>query len=571
MISKEQYRSLMNGRANLYRFLSRVYKREVDQALLDQMKQMVFPSNCAEPDLKEGYRLLKDFLLKCDEDTITDLAVDYARVFLSAGISQGNAAFPYESVYTSQQKIMMQDAWERAREIYFNHGVRNGNQETGMVEDHISIELEYMSLLCDEGSRNPEKVSLLKEQKAFLDQHLLNWTGEFCANQGKLAETAFYQGIAKMTTGYLNLDSQVVNSLMDADQAVENPVSRYASYEEVDPIFTELQKEYHIYAPKRLVKRGANHKNDLIRYGEISSVKEIVFDLKSDFSPKEVYYPITQTTMFFKEDTCTESSLDDQKGIIIFARPCDINGMKRLDRIFLENGGTGDIYYKRMRDKVKIVMMECSAGWDECFCVSMNSNQTDQYSLAVKFDEKGAYIQVKDNDFTKYFQDLAPDDFVPEFVSSNRRKAEIPRIKNHEQRKKAANLNFWNEFDEKCIGCGGCNTVCGTCSCFDTIDIIYHETCRDGERRRVWSSCMLDTYTMTAGGGRFRKTPGENMRFKTLHKVYDYNLRFGGEEHMCVGCGRCEMRCPKDISFFDTICKLSSEINRSHDEVFEEE
>ena len=33
------------------------------------------------------------------------------------------------------------------------------------------------------------------------------------------------------------------------------------------------------------------------------------------------------------------------------------------------------------------------------------------------------------------------------------------------------------------------------------------------------------------------------MRFKTMHKVYDYNARFGGNEHMCVGCGRCAVSC----------------------------
>lgn len=63
-----------------------------------------------------------------------------------------------------------------------------------------------------------------------------------------------------------------------------------------------------------------------------------------------------------------------------------------------------------------------------------------------------------------------------------------------------------------------------------------------------------------AGGHAVRKTPGERMRFKTLHKVYDYKARFG-EEHMCVGCGRCDSRCPEKISFADTINRLSSAVD----------
>ena len=58
---------------------------------------------------------------------------------------------------------------------------------------------------------------------------------------------------------------------------------------------------------------------------------------------------------------------------------------------------------------------------------------------------------------------------------------------------------------------------------------------------------------MTAGGNRARKTPGANMRFKTLHKVYDYQKRFGGKDNMCVGCGRCIAQCPREINFLDTI------------------
>ena len=37
------------------------------------------------------------------------------------------------------------------------------------------------------------------------------------------------------------------------------------------------------------------------------------------------------------------------------------------------------------------------------------------------------------------------------------------------------------------------------------------------------------------------------MRYKTLHKIYDFRKRFG--VNMCVGCGRCEMVCPQYISF----------------------
>ena len=71
-----------------------------------------------EPDLVEGYKEIEEYLENINEDSINELAADYARTFLGAGLSNGSAAFPYESVYTSKDRIVMQDAWADVSEIY---------------------------------------------------------------------------------------------------------------------------------------------------------------------------------------------------------------------------------------------------------------------------------------------------------------------------------------------------------------------------------------------------------------------------------------------------------------------
>ena len=53
-------------------------------------------------------------------------------------------------------------------------------------------------------------------------------------------------------------------------------------------------------------------------------------------------------------------------------------------------------------------------------------------------------------------------------------------------------------------------------------DIFYRDNGKAGERRRVQASCMVDGFTDVAGGGSYRQKIGDRMRFKTLHKVYDY-------------------------------------------------
>ena len=49
-------KTLQVSRANMYRFLSRLYLLEVDEALWNGMAKMTFPTAAAEGDLKDGYR-----------------------------------------------------------------------------------------------------------------------------------------------------------------------------------------------------------------------------------------------------------------------------------------------------------------------------------------------------------------------------------------------------------------------------------------------------------------------------------------------------------------------------------
>lgn len=318
----------------------------------------------------------------------------------------------------------------------------------------------------------------------------------------------------------------------------------------MDEIFAALSETYRIYAP---VKRGK-----FIRYGEVKSVEQVVWNEKSHFSPKEVFYPIVQTLLYFSENDVRESEVDDTP-VIILLRPCDINGIHRLDTVFMENGGHADNFYQRLREKVKFFLMECPESFETCFCVSMGSNAADDYAVALRVNGDGVFAEVKDEAFAAVFGGENECDFTPAFVTENKRKVNVPEITDRAMVKDIHALDMWREFDDNCIGCGGCNTVCITCSCFDTTDIIYNETSRDGERRRVWSSCMLNDYSTVAGGHNVRAKAGDRMRFKAMHKLYDYNARFG-KGNMCVGCGRCDMRCPKDIHFSETIEKLAAAV-----------
>lgn len=320
--------------------------------------------------------------------------------------------------------------------------------------------------------------------------------------------------------------------------------------ESLNKAFDELRKEYRIYAPTVIEGDGRFSDTNMVRYGEVSTVEEIEFEKKAQFSYKEVLLPIRQTLFFFTEKECKEPDVDDKK-ILIFLRSCDMHSLVRIDDIYLRNGFV-DPYYKKLRDKAKFVLIGCEKSFESCFCVDMGTNKSDNYDAYLKVVGKEALLDVKDEELLKVFSDMdkKEENVTPDFVTETETRVNIPE--NLDLR--ITKSEMWDEYNDRCIACGRCNFVCPTCTCFTMQDIFYKDNAKNGERRRVWASCHVDGYTDMAGGHSFRNSKGERMRFKVMHKVYDYKKRWG--YNMCVGCGRCDDICPEYISFSSTINKL---------------
>lgn len=341
-------------------------------------------------------------------------------------------------------------------------------------------------------------------------------------------------------------------------------MSQYLTYTEMNTVFEQLAQRYQIKAPIREVFGGRFAHTDNITYGDIQKVENIVWQEKSHFSPSEVVLPITETLFYFNGDELRESKIDPRP-TIVFARSCDIHAIKRLDYMFLKNGGNADFYYQRLRQKLKVVLLECQSSFDNCFCVSMGTNETQDYAAAVRFDENGVSIELKDPDLAEFFENIGTKNtFKPSFVQENQEKVRTPDSVCDDYkfiRNTLSQNGMWDEFDKRCIACGRCTASCPTCSCYNVYDVSYAENKQFGERRRQISSCMIDGFTDMAGNHHFRDKHGSRLRFRALHKVNDYKAR-QGEEHMCVGCGRCDDRCPQYISFTNIINKMTNTIEQ---------
>ena len=248
MISKENARM----RADIYRFLSRCYKVEIDGKTLAAMKNMSFPK--AEGKLGEGYTMLRGYLNSCGENAIEELAVDYARVFLAAGSADGAAAIPCESVYASPAKIYMQESWEEVCAEYARFGMAKAEGHDDLMEDHLALELEFMACLVEKDE--------YAAQKSFAEKHLSNWVGSFAADIDKYARCDFYKAIGRITEGFVELESQLLAAVESGEVGVSRSFS--VRNERMSNILAKLRESYHVYATMRFAKRGPKGK-DLIR------------------------------------------------------------------------------------------------------------------------------------------------------------------------------------------------------------------------------------------------------------------------------------------------------------------
>lgn len=231
-MNADLYCETASARRDTYAFLARMFRSEADRALIAGLKQLSF-DGLADDDFSEGMKLLASYMRQAGFDARTELAVDYARVFLGIGSSDGQAAHPYESVYTSPEHLMMQEAHDAMTELLRAkglarrpHGVATADylaQALGdSVEpvDSIALELDYLGYLIEEGyeafsaGRTEDAAANVQEQRDFLHEHLLNWVPAFCKDVEQRTETDFYRGVARMAVAYLTADSELLDELL---------------------------------------------------------------------------------------------------------------------------------------------------------------------------------------------------------------------------------------------------------------------------------------------------------------------------------------------------------------------
>lgn len=215
------------ARAGLYRMIASLYLKELDAAGIEHLAENMDAGLALDdPTMEAGWKLIADFLAKRDMGTRLELAVDFACSILAAGSYEERMATPYESVFTSESGLLMQEARDDVYRLMCEAhlGVK---EELRTPEDHLSFECEFMAKLADrqaealEDGRVSDAVAALRTQSEMHVKHLANWIDVYCDCLEKVCKTDFYRGVGEVTRGFVHLDADFIADSLAAAQELE--------------------------------------------------------------------------------------------------------------------------------------------------------------------------------------------------------------------------------------------------------------------------------------------------------------------------------------------------------------
>lgn len=149
------------------------------------------------------------------DQSLVSLKSEYHRLF--AGPYK-LAAPPYASVYLESDPTIMGPSTVKVLKTYEEAGF-SLSLSFKDLPDHITAELEFMALLCEQegGAWQKEDFSqaeeLLSREETFLVDHLAQWIPKFSSRVHSSTDSPFYRALASLVKDYVFLDRDAVHAL----------------------------------------------------------------------------------------------------------------------------------------------------------------------------------------------------------------------------------------------------------------------------------------------------------------------------------------------------------------------
>lgn len=346
---------------------------------------------------------------------------------------------------------------------------------------------------------------------------------------------------------------------------------------------------------------GPTVKNDVITYGQLCSTQDLPVGWKDEqkagyyrlkkrddnalfgynlgpHSWKQFLFPSNEKVLQARKldsglTLLEEIKAEEQKMAFIAVRACELKAIEVLDKVFIENGSSYRQYKKR-REELFIIAVNCTRSVSTCFCTTMKTGPTVEGSFDIAITE---VIQDHEHYFTVRVGSPKGQKLCDTLHLSNAQKTQEQRaLQLIEENKKAMQVRFddstskdmlskshnykaWDDVAARCINCANCTLVCPTCFCSDTKEKVSLDGSHS-ERWQHWESCFNLSHSYVHGGS-IRTSSMSRYRQWLTHKFGTWWDQF--DTSGCVGCGRCITWCPVGIDVTEEINNLHQESKQS--------
>jgi ferredoxin len=336
-----------------------------------------------------------------------------------------------------------------------------------------------------------------------------------------------------------------------------------AVFGELKPFLDAIAEEMEVYVPKMSGKHYVYK-----RYDCSAQVPVELNNIRACTPVKEFLFPVRELAAVYPE------SLEpgDVKPFAVFGlKYCDLRSIEILDKVFAE-AEFEDAFYMARRDKMFIISSDCTKPADSCFCnvlggrpyaqegFDLNVAQVGEQFIVEAGSQKGEdFIERHGGLFSEPSEDiLAERDKIRDETEKRLKNINSDMAFNTDVNEIVENSYDSPVYDEEaktCVECQACTRVCPTCHCFYLYDTKQEDYFG---KMKMWDSCMRTAYSEVAGGANPRKSLGDRLRHRFMHKFSYFLERYGIE--MCVGCGRCVDAEAGEVDIRRVLQKLNEEL-----------
>ena len=213
----EERAGIAQARCMGYSFFADVFSTEVTRE---------FIANMGSFEAEEGSKLQEFVALLggADLDEVTqDVRSEFCALFLNMS---AHPVFTSESVYLSGTHTIMQEPRNQVLAEYRSRGLAVDKDSFDWPEDHVSMEMLFMSHLCKQESDlcrqaleagectsiDAELVGVCDAQMKFFGEHLDKWMPMFVEQLSQNAKTLFYKGIAEYLDAFLEKEREMLSA-----------------------------------------------------------------------------------------------------------------------------------------------------------------------------------------------------------------------------------------------------------------------------------------------------------------------------------------------------------------------